>query len=72
MSASLSRQLIMGKLHSSGWPMKLIQRRTFENCNNLEEGDREVVITIFGSYVPTFAYSSSTLLFGAASQLHSV
>jgi hypothetical protein len=32
---------------------------TFENCNNRDEGDLEVVMTIFGSYVPTLAYSSS-------------
>ena len=38
---------------------------TLENCNNRLEGDRLVVITIFGSYVPTFAYSSSTWFFGS-------
>jgi hypothetical protein len=32
---------------------------TLANCNKRDEGDREVVTTILGSYVPTLAYSSS-------------
>ena len=33
--------------------------RTLENCSRRDEGEREVVMTILGSYVPTLAYSSS-------------
>lgn len=39
--------------------LRIDGKLTFENCSNLDEGDLEVVITIFGSYVPTLAYSSS-------------
>jgi hypothetical protein len=47
-----------------------VLKLTLENCNNRDEGDREVVTTIFGSYVPTFAYSSSTCDLGSAVQLN--
>jgi hypothetical protein len=45
--------------------------RTFENWSNLLDGDRDVVMTILGSYVPTLAYSSSTWFFGSSNTLAS-
>lgn len=45
---------------------------TLANCINRDDGDREVVTTILGSYVPTLAYSSSIWLFGSASQLPAI
>jgi len=38
---------------------------TFANCKSLELGSLDVVITIFGSIIPAFAYSSSTCVPGS-------
>lgn len=40
-------------------------RSSFANCVSLDEGDREVVIRILGSYCPAFEYSSSIEVDGA-------
>lgn len=39
--------------------MVISNPRTLENCSRRDEGERDVVMTILGSYVPTLAYSSS-------------
>ena len=39
---------------------------TFANCNNFELGSREVVMTIFGSWIPALEYSLSMCVEGSA------
>jgi hypothetical protein len=52
-------QLLRWRFQLLDCDLRIDGKLTFENCNNRDEGDLDVVMTILGSYVPTLAYSSS-------------